>query len=212
MAKCINCGRKGGMLTAEYKLIPTSDTMLCGVCYDKIEHLNQGLKQLNNESEVHDQMELVYGEAKKANFNVDTMDYLKSYEAHLCQVLKEAKMDQGALNFEDMLCSTTPTLQGYDIEEYLGIVSGSVALGSGFFSEYTAGWSDFFGTEAEAFSEKMSEAEKMAFTKVYKKAINAGANGLVGVDIEHTMFASNMIGVNITATAVCLVKKEKASE
>ena len=44
-----------------------------------------------------------------------------------------------------MICTTTPSVEGYRIVEYKGIVFGEVISGVNVIKDFTAGLSNFFG-------------------------------------------------------------------
>ena len=102
--------------------------------------------------------------------------------------------------------STTPTVVGYTVVSQLGVITGSVVLGTGFFSEFRAEVSDAFGARSEAFSNKLEEAKDDAFDCAYEKAQSIGANAMIGVDVKFSRFSDNMIAAVVTGTAVVIEK------
>lgn len=108
---------------------------------------------------------------------------------------------------DDFMVSTTPFLDGYKIERYLGAVTGSTVMGTGFLSEFKAGFSDMFGTQSNAFSDKLELAKKAALEKAKKNALALEANALIGVDIDFQMFFGNMVAAIVSGTAVYLTKE-----
>ena len=44
-----------------------------------------------------------------------------------------------------MIITTTPTIEGHQIKEYKGLVSGEVVFGMNFVKDFFAGLHDFFG-------------------------------------------------------------------
>ena len=92
--------------------------------------------------------------------------------------------------------------EGYQIEEYLGVMSGHVVLGTGFLSEITAGLADFLGVESDLFAEKMEKAKDAALQKLTKKSIEKGGNALIGVDFDYLNTKANMIGVSAPSVSV----------
>lgn len=107
----------------------------------------------------------------------------------------------------NFLVVTTPLLDGYKIERYLGAVTGSTVMGTGFLSEFKAGFSDLFGSQSNAFSDKLELAKKAALEKAKKNALALEANALIGVDIDFQMFFGNMVAAIVSGTAVYLIKE-----
>lgn len=110
---------------------------------------------------------------------------------------------------EAFLFSTTDFVVGHQIVSHVGVVTGSVVLGTGMFSELRAGLSDALGAGSEAFARKMEEAKDDAFDRAYAHASAAGANAMIGVSIKYTRFSDNMIAAVVTGTAVVIAKNEQ---
>ncbi|WP_341215569.1 heavy metal-binding domain-containing protein [uncultured Wocania sp.] len=96
-----------------------------------------------------------------------------------------------------MILTTTNTIEGYKIQDYLGIVTGiSVNMPKATFS---------FKMEKyyESYEVKINEVKEEAFQKLRDNAIKLKANAVVGicVDVE-TSPTSGLIFVSITGTAV----------
>ena len=107
---------------------------------------------------------------------------------------------------EDCLLTTGYNFEGYAIIKYRGVVCAETVLGTGPIAELKASFSDFFGIENKAFSEKLQDARNATVDKLITKAFAAGANALIAVNFVHTMFANNMIGIVVTGTAVTINK------
>ena len=97
--------------------------------------------------------------------------------------------------------------EGYQIVDYKGIVSGDIVLGTGFISEFAASWSDAFGTTSNTFAGKMKTAKQKALKQLMANAMITGANAVIGIDFDYTMFSNNMLGVSANGTAVVIRKK-----
>lgn len=102
------------------------------------------------------------------------------------------------------MLTTGYSFERYEIVDYKGIISGQVVLGTGFLSELTASFSDFFGTESNAFSDKLEKAKDAAMEKLIEKSISVGGNGIIGVDFDYIMFGNNMVGVIANGTSVII--------
>lgn len=116
---------------------------------------------------------------------------------------KRAKHDAAKTTF---LVTTTFQIEGYDVEQYKGIVTGSAALGTGILSEFKAGFSDLFGVQSDTFSSKLEEAKNAALSKAIDNAIDLSANALIGVSISYQTFSGNMIAAIVSGTAVSIKK------
>ena len=81
-----------------------------------------------------------------------------------------------------MLVSTTDILQGKDIIEYKGIVSGEIIMGANVVRDFMASVTDFIGGRSGAYEDKLSEGREHAIEEMITKAKRLGANAVVGVD------------------------------
>lgn len=111
-------------------------------------------------------------------------------------------------NSKNVIVSTTHTLQGYEIEEYLGIESAEVVLGTSFFNDLAAGLSDFLGTRSTGYESSLSSAKKEAFEILKYKASLLGGNAVVGVDVDYLEIGNRMMGVIVGGTVVVINKTQ----
>jgi len=100
------------------------------------------------------------------------------------------------------LVSTTHLIQGKKIQEYLGVVSSVVVLGTGLASELGAGIADMFGKRASGFEDKLSQTREIAIRKLETTAMKKGADGVVGLDLDYMTLGGNMLMVSANGTAV----------
>lgn len=104
------------------------------------------------------------------------------------------------------MLTTGYSFDKYEIVDYKGIISGQVVLGTGFLSEFTATFSDFFGVKANLFSGKLEKAKDAAMEHLIEKSLSIGGNAVIGVDFDYIMFQGNMIGVVANGTSVIVEK------
>ena len=103
-----------------------------------------------------------------------------------------------------MLVSTTDILQGKDIIEYKGIVSGEIIMGANVVRDFMASVTDFIGGRSGAYEDKLSEGREHAIEEMITKAKRLGANAVVGVDLDFETLRDGMMMVIATGTAVGL--------
>lgn len=101
-----------------------------------------------------------------------------------------------------MIISTTSTLQGKEVEEYLGIVSGEVILGANVVRDFLAGITDIIGGRSGAYESKLQEGREVALREMTDKARGLGANAIIGVDLDFETLREGMMMVIATGTAV----------
>ena len=101
-----------------------------------------------------------------------------------------------------MIISTTNTLDGKKITTYLGIVTGETIIGANIFRDFFAGIRDIVGGRSGAYEEVLKEARETALKELEEKAMQAGANAIVGVDLDYETIGNSMLMVTASGTAV----------
>ena len=101
-----------------------------------------------------------------------------------------------------MIITTTPTIEGKPIKEYLGIVTGEAILGADLVKDLFAAITDIVGGRAGAYEKELSRARQIALQEMQEKAQNLGANAVVGVDLDFEMVRQGMLMVSVSGTAV----------
>ena len=93
-----------------------------------------------------------------------------------------------------MLLSTTPTLEGHQIQQYLGLVSGEVIIGANFIKDFTASLHDFFGGRSSSYEQTLIEAKEAALKEMSERAARLGANAIVGIDLDYEAIGKSFLG------------------
>lgn len=102
-----------------------------------------------------------------------------------------------------MIVTTTSTLDGYVIEEYLGVVNGEAILGVNVVRDLFAGVRDIVGGRSGAYEKELHKARTIALREMEAEAAELGGNAVMGVDIDYeTVSGGNMLMVTTTGTAV----------
>jgi len=100
-----------------------------------------------------------------------------------------------------MIVTTTPSVEGYQIAEYHGIVVGEAILGANVFRDLFAGITDIIGGRSGAYEQELGKARKTALDEMEAHAAARGANAVVGVDLDYEVI-NNMLMVSASGTAV----------
>lgn len=103
-----------------------------------------------------------------------------------------------------MILTTTPTVERYKIVEYKGIVFGEVINGVDFVKDFAAGLTNFFGGRSNSYEGELVQARENAMKEMRQRAMEMGANAVVGVDIDYEVLgqSNNMLMVTASGTAV----------
>ncbi len=102
-----------------------------------------------------------------------------------------------------MIVTTTPSVEGYQIAEYKGIVTGEAILGANVFRDIFAGITDIIGGRSGAYEKSLAEARETALRELEERAADRGATAVVGVDLDYEVI-NNMLMVSASGTAVVL--------
>ena len=103
------------------------------------------------------------------------------------------------------LITTTPTIQGYKIKKVLGVVTGLTPRTRGVLGQFIGGIQSMLGGEVTAFTEEMEKARLEAMARIKTKALNIGANAIVGVDLETSDIGREAPIVLISATGTAVI-------
>jgi uncharacterized protein YbjQ (UPF0145 family) len=105
-----------------------------------------------------------------------------------------------------MLIITTPSVEGYEIVEYLGLVTGEAILGANIFKDFFAGIRDIVGGRSAAYEQELRKARDIALQEMAAEAERLGANAVVGVDLDYETLqvgqTGGMLMVSVSGTAV----------
>lgn len=103
-----------------------------------------------------------------------------------------------------MLVSTTNNIDGKQVTEYLGLVTGEAIMGANIFKDFFAGIRDIVGGRSAAYEDELRKAREIATEEMESRARAMGANAVIGVDIDYETVGAQggMLMVSISGTAV----------
>jgi uncharacterized protein YbjQ (UPF0145 family) len=101
-----------------------------------------------------------------------------------------------------MIVSTTSTLQGKEVEQYMGVVSGEAIMGANVVRDFLASVTDVIGGRSSAYENKLAEGREIALREMEEKARRLGANAVIGVDLDFETLREGMMMCIATGTAV----------
>jgi uncharacterized protein YbjQ (UPF0145 family) len=105
-----------------------------------------------------------------------------------------------------MILTTTPSVEGRKISRYCGIVTGEAILGANVFKDLFAGIRDIVGGRSATYERELQRARDIALAELEERARAAGANAVVGVDLDYEVLGqgNGMLMVSASGTAVLL--------
>lgn len=101
-----------------------------------------------------------------------------------------------------MLLTTTSTLQGKEIEQYYGMVSGESIIGANILKDFMAGIRDIVGGRSGSYERVLREAKEDAIREMTAQAASLGANAIIGIDLDYETIGGTMLMVTAAGTAV----------
>lgn len=104
-----------------------------------------------------------------------------------------------------MIVTTTPSIEGRPIRDYLGVVTGEAILGANVFRDLFAGIRDVIGGRSGSYEQVLREARDAALAEMQEEARKRGADAIVAVDLDYeTVSQGTMLMVTASGTAVKL--------
>lgn len=103
-----------------------------------------------------------------------------------------------------IIVTTTPTIEGRPVQEYLGIVTGEVIVGANLFRDLFANIRDIVGGRSGSYERILGDARRQAIAELQAECGTLGGNAVVGVDLDYEVIGSSgsMLMVSASGTAV----------
>jgi uncharacterized protein YbjQ (UPF0145 family) len=106
-----------------------------------------------------------------------------------------------------ILISTTPSIQGWHIVHYSGMVAGEAIIGANIFRDIFASLTDIVGGRSGTYERALAEAREVASEEIRQRALQLKCNAIVSADIDYEVIHSMMM-VSISGTAVRIEPEE----
>ena len=105
-----------------------------------------------------------------------------------------------------MIITTTNTIEGKKVNEYLGIVTGETIIGANIFKDLFASIRDIVGGRSGSYEKVLREAKDLALQEMEQIARSKGADAILAVDLDYETVGANggMLMVTASGTAVKL--------
>ena len=105
-----------------------------------------------------------------------------------------------------MITTTTGTIEGRAISQYLGLVSGEAVMGANIFRDLFAGIRDIVGGRSGSYENVLRGGRDQALSEIIEEGKRLGADAIVGISIDYEAIGASdsMMMVVVTGTAVKL--------
>lgn len=114
-----------------------------------------------------------------------------------------------------MIITTTNTIEGAKIEQYIQLITINSVIGTNFFSDFGASFTDFFGGFSGTYQDKLEKVYERGISELRRKALNVGANAILGIKIDFDEISGkgkSMFMFSISGTAVKINYENKENE
>ena len=101
-----------------------------------------------------------------------------------------------------MIVTTTPSVEGKPIRDYLGIVAGEAVMGANIVKDFFASVTDIVGGRSGTYENELIRAREIAINEMVAEAAKLGAGAVVGVDLDYEVVRQGMLLVTASGTAV----------
>ncbi|QIB76060.1 YbjQ family protein [Halogeometricum borinquense] len=102
----------------------------------------------------------------------------------------------------DITITTTDSLEGHTVTEYLGVVSGEAIIGANVVSDIAANIRDVVGGRSGSYEKKVEAGRKEAINDITAAAHELDADAIVGATFDYEEMGEGMLWVNLSGTAV----------
>lgn len=204
---CVKCGKKISVFSND-PLVLNDDCILCFDCSETIKNEINNLYYVKSIDEFNSLKEKILDFCER-NYDETITNLILNKITGISNNTIFTELQKSEIReklVKNYMLTTGYDFYGYTIKEYIGVVSGQVVLGTGFLSEFTASFADFFGEESNKFAEKLEKAKNAALEKMILLSDSKGGNAIIGVDFDYITFHGNMIGVVANGTSVVIEK------
>ena len=103
-----------------------------------------------------------------------------------------------------VIVTTTPSIEGRQIADYLGVLAGETILGVNIFKDISAGFRNIVGGRAGKYEEELRKGRQTALEELAARAAEIGADAVVGVKLDYETVGGQMLMITASGTAVKL--------
>jgi uncharacterized protein YbjQ (UPF0145 family) len=95
------------------------------------------------------------------------------------------------------------SIEGKRITRYCGVVAGEAILGANVFKDFFAGIRDIVGGRSGTYERELQKAREIALKELEQRAAEAGANAVVGVDLDFEVLGQGNGMLMVSASGGC---------
>ena len=105
-----------------------------------------------------------------------------------------------------MITTTSDSIEGRQIDAYLGLVAGEAVLGANIVRDFFANIRDMVGGRSGSYQKVLRDGRLMAIEELVDEARALGADAVIGIDLDYESVGQSggMLMVSVNGTAVKL--------
>lgn len=88
------------------------------------------------------------------------------------------------INPKDILVTTTSSVYGLEVKQYLKPISAHIVAGTNLFSDFFASFSDVFGGRSQTYQNQLASLYNEAIERLRIAAYEIGANCIIGLHVD----------------------------
>lgn len=88
------------------------------------------------------------------------------------------------VNPKDILATTTSSVDGIQVKQYLKPISAHIVAGTNLFSDFIASFSDVFGGRSQTYQDQLESLYNEAIARLRVSAYEIGANCIIGLHVD----------------------------
>lgn len=158
-----------------------------------------------------------YPETKEAKYSISQLENIENIPNFSKDDISDSIQDE-ALEYNSVQTRTNMAFEeeceknfmttsgfnfeGYRIIEYLDFISNEKVMGMGMFKGISASLSNIIGSESSSLTSVLENTKSTVLKNLKTQAMTLGANALIGIDLDYTMFGDTLVGVIMSGTAV----------
>ena len=106
---------------------------------------------------------------------------------------------------KDIILTTEPNMPEYRVTQRIEVITAECVFGMNLFRDFFASIRDVFGGRSSASQKVLRDSRKVCLTELKREALIAGANAVVGVDLDYSEISGDgksMLFLVASGTAV----------
>ncbi len=107
-----------------------------------------------------------------------------------------------------MIVTTTSSIDGHNIIEYLGICTGEAIIGANIVRDVFANVRDIVGGRSGSYETIIRDGKDTAIAEMKAQALQMGANAIVGVDLDYEVVGDRGSMLMVVASGTAVIVKQ----